>query len=580
MPGSKEIVPSDKHIVVTPKMKEKATRFFDLIKKFGSIENPALQTPGSVPDKTMDTFFADGFDEDDLDNLNDSFELILGFASFIPPGASPKDIPLDILASMDKISFKESIGPALQHFAEDPQFVKMIFALGTLLSRWIDPPRRKLTSIMKLTIHPKNKSSTKFNRALVSRFLKALEIAENKDFKRTNLLIETIDRKKVEMLGAHTWWDSSQYRRLGMEQKNPSLKQVFEAIFKKDEILFDLPEEEIRTIVIRLCKDYASAIEEHLKLILATVVNLNRIGLGEELVPFDYELGFYTSELHIARTWNELDLLDFRNVNTHRIPGVTQINKTTKELTILFTLSGHDPQGLELPSRTYTYSWKAFLNEFKRFISLSSLFDQYFDVLYAEIERDGKEPDDERPRRLEQIKNDPALAREYVKRLGLAIQYSTMPTRTPEQEAEMWLNQATLSKILGEYQAAESDFHRAIAAKPDSPVPYANFAVFYMQIPARDLCKAREYLERAQEIAPEDANVLYNLACINSLENNPDKALSLLQAATGKESKYRTSASTDHDFDAIRDSPRFQRLIASPDTLNPPKTEHHDQTKV
>ncbi len=76
-----------------------------------------------------------------------------------------------------------------------------------------------------------------------------------------------VDTLSNPVLGARTWWDSSQYRRLGMEQKDP-WKQVFEPFFKKDDILFDLLEDEIRTIVVRLCKDCASAIEEHLKLIL------------------------------------------------------------------------------------------------------------------------------------------------------------------------------------------------------------------------------------------------------------------------------------------------------------------------
>jgi hypothetical protein len=73
--------------------------------------------------------------------------------------------------------------------------------------------------------------------------------------------------------------------------------------------------------------------------------------------------------------------------------------------------------------------------------------------------------------------------------------------------------------------------------------------------PDRGVALFLETLERH----PGNSNVLYNLACFESLAGRPDDALAHLTEAIELDSRMREWARTDEDFAAIRDDPRFPR---------------------
>jgi tetratricopeptide (TPR) repeat protein len=62
---------------------------------------------------------------------------------------------------------------------------------------------------------------------------------------------------------------------------------------------------------------------------------------------------------------------------------------------------------------------------------------------------------------------------------------------------------------------------------------------------------------QALERHPGNSNVLYNLACFESLAGRPDDALAHLTEAIELDPRMREWARTDEDFAAIRDDPRF-----------------------
>jgi len=62
---------------------------------------------------------------------------------------------------------------------------------------------------------------------------------------------------------------------------------------------------------------------------------------------------------------------------------------------------------------------------------------------------------------------------------------------------------------------------------------------------------------QALERHPGNSNVLYNLACFESLAGRPDDALAHLTEAIALDPRMREWARTDEDFAAIRDDPRF-----------------------
>jgi tetratricopeptide (TPR) repeat protein len=62
---------------------------------------------------------------------------------------------------------------------------------------------------------------------------------------------------------------------------------------------------------------------------------------------------------------------------------------------------------------------------------------------------------------------------------------------------------------------------------------------------------------QALERHPGNSNVLYNLACFESLAGRPDDALAHLTEAIELDPRMREWARADEDFAAIRDDPRF-----------------------
>ena len=73
--------------------------------------------------------------------------------------------------------------------------------------------------------------------------------------------------------------------------------------------------------------------------------------------------------------------------------------------------------------------------------------------------------------------------------------------------------------------------------------------------------KAKEYLQKILKNNPNHHLARYNLSCLESLLNNEDEALQLLKIVIEKNDKYKKMAKEDSDFDNIRESKRFKKLI-------------------
>jgi len=71
--------------------------------------------------------------------------------------------------------------------------------------------------------------------------------------------------------------------------------------------------------------------------------------------------------------------------------------------------------------------------------------------------------------------------------------------------------------------------------------------------------EARQLLDEGLEARPGSAPLLYDLACVEALDGESDKALELLNEAVTADERFRRYAQTDEDFASIRDDPRFPR---------------------
>jgi tetratricopeptide (TPR) repeat protein len=73
--------------------------------------------------------------------------------------------------------------------------------------------------------------------------------------------------------------------------------------------------------------------------------------------------------------------------------------------------------------------------------------------------------------------------------------------------------------------------------------------------------RALEVLEAAHAEFPDDATVLYNLACAESMSGRTAEALGHLRQSVAGGERFLELARTDTDFDPIRDEPGFAEIV-------------------
>ena len=76
-----------------------------------------------------------------------------------------------------------------------------------------------------------------------------------------------------------------------------------------------------------------------------------------------------------------------------------------------------------------------------------------------------------------------------------------------------------------------------------------------------NLEKAENSLKKAIKADPTNIDILYTIACLESLRNNQSKALELLSKAIELDKNYIERASSDERFDNIRDLKEFKELV-------------------
>ena len=77
--------------------------------------------------------------------------------------------------------------------------------------------------------------------------------------------------------------------------------------------------------------------------------------------------------------------------------------------------------------------------------------------------------------------------------------------------------------------------------------------------------RAKRWLRRAVEIAPEDSIVLYNVACNLATLGEKDKALDYLERAAAQGAVSAAWMRNDKDLASLREDPRYTALLAQVD---------------
>ena len=100
----------------------------------------------------------------------------------------------------------------------------------------------------------------------------------------------------------------------------------------------------------------------------------------------------------------------------------------------------------------------------------------------------------------------------------------------------------------------------AVGGKPGeafTPSPWERSAPAFAHWATGDFEKAVELLAKAHGQHPEDAGVLYNLACAESRAGRREDAVTHLRETVELDDSFAEIAAQDSDFDAVRDDERF-----------------------
>jgi tetratricopeptide (TPR) repeat protein len=116
-------------------------------------------------------------------------------------------------------------------------------------------------------------------------------------------------------------------------------------------------------------------------------------------------------------------------------------------------------------------------------------------------------------------------------------------------------------RIMERYPDAITALERAAELDPSNIHIWLALGWCYKRTGRLDM--AIQSLEEALSIDANQAIVYYNLACYWSLAQSPQHALDYLDRAFQMDSAYRSLATTEPDFDPIRDHPRFQELTGA-----------------
>jgi hypothetical protein len=105
----------------------------------------------------------------------------------------------------------------------------------------------------------------------------------------------------------------------------------------------------------------------------------------------------------------------------------------------------------------------------------------------------------------------------------------------------------------------------ALGGKPGEAFQVSPWEYYFAAIPAfrdKDYARGIEIVQEGLERYPDNPNVLYTLACLESLNGDRDSAVDHLRRAVAREPRIGEWAKSDSDLDPIRDDPRFASAIA------------------
>jgi tetratricopeptide (TPR) repeat protein len=109
------------------------------------------------------------------------------------------------------------------------------------------------------------------------------------------------------------------------------------------------------------------------------------------------------------------------------------------------------------------------------------------------------------------------------------------------------------------YDNALKEFLTVESSQPDFPGIQLNIGATYLQL--RQFEAARQHLTKAQQQAPSDPNLYYNLACLEAATGNGVAAIQNLRTAVDHGFRDLNALKSDPDLTSIRRDKQFAEIV-------------------
>jgi tetratricopeptide (TPR) repeat protein len=166
------------------------------------------------------------------------------------------------------------------------------------------------------------------------------------------------------------------------------------------------------------------------------------------------------------------------------------------------------------------------------------------------------------------IKLDPKLAMAYYNRgaayldlgqLQRAIQDCDQAIQLDPNYAMAYYNRGIAYRRLGQLERAIQDYDQAIQLNPKHATAYGNRGLVHLAL--GDYEQAIADFNHVLTLDPKDARAHYALAYVWARQKDLAKALEHLRHAIEVDPQAAAWATSDKDFDSIREDPRFRALV-------------------